>query len=32
MVFEAYEQSGERCGVITRVALQLGIGTESVCN
>ena len=32
MVFEAYEQSGERFGVITRVASQLGIGTESLRN
>ena len=30
MVFEAYEQSGERHGVVTRVAAQLGIGTESL--
>jgi len=30
MVFEAYEQSGDRHGVVTRVAGQLGIGTESL--
>ena len=30
MVFEAYEQSGERHGVVTRIAAQLGIGTESL--
>ena len=32
MVFEAYEQSGERFGVVTRVAGQLGIGPESLRN
>lgn len=32
MVFEAYEQSGERHGVITRIAEQLGVGTESLRN
>ena len=32
MVFEAYEQSGERFGVVTRVASQLGIGAESLRN
>lgn len=30
MVFEVREQSGERHGVITRVARELGIGTESL--
>jgi transposase len=30
MVLEAMEQTGERFGVITRVARQLGIGTESL--
>jgi transposase len=30
MVQEAIEQTGERFGVITRVARQLGIGTESL--
>ncbi len=30
MVFEICEQSGERKGVIGRVARQLGIGTESL--
>jgi transposase-like protein len=30
MVFEAYEHSGERHGVITRIAAQLGVGTESL--
>jgi transposase len=30
MVLETIEQTGERFGVITRVARQLGIGTESL--
>jgi transposase len=30
MVFETIEQTGERFGVITRVARQLGIGSESL--
>jgi len=30
MVFEAYDQGGERHGVISRVASQLGIGSESL--
>jgi transposase len=30
MVQEAIEQTGERFGVITRVARQLGVGTESL--
>jgi transposase len=30
MVQQAIEESGERFGVITRVARQLGIGTESL--
>ena len=30
MVLETIEQTGERFGVITRVAHQLGIGTESL--
>ena len=30
MVLETIEQTGERLGVITRVARQLGIGTESL--
>jgi transposase len=30
MVFEICEQSGDRTGVIGRVARQLGIGTESL--
>lgn len=30
MVFEVREQSGEMHGVITRVARELGIGTESL--
>jgi len=30
MVLEAFEQSGERHGVVTRVARQLGIGAESL--
>lgn len=30
MVFEIREQSGEKHGVITRVARELGIGTESL--
>jgi transposase len=30
MVQETIEQTGERFGVITRVARQLGIGTESL--
>lgn len=30
MVFEAIQQTGERFGVITRIARQLGIGTESL--
>jgi transposase len=30
MVLETIEQTGERFGVITRVAQQLGIGTESL--
>lgn len=30
MVFETIEQTGERTGVITRIARQLGIGTESL--
>ena len=32
MVFEAMEQSGESCGVITRIARQLDIGSESLRN
>ncbi|MGH7748118.1 MAG: transposase [Candidatus Dormibacteria bacterium] len=32
MVFEAYEQSGERFGVVTRIAGQLGVGAESLRN
>lgn len=32
MVQEAVEQSGEAFGVITRVARQLGIGSESLRN
>jgi transposase len=30
MVVETIEQTGERFGVITRVARQLGVGTESL--
>jgi transposase len=30
MVFEVREQTGEKHGVITRVARELGIGTESL--
>jgi transposase len=30
MVLETIEQTGERFGVITRVARQLGVGTESL--
>ena len=30
MVLETIEQTGERFGVITRIARQLGIGTESL--
>jgi len=30
MVFETIQQTGERFGVITRVAGQLGIGSESL--
>ena len=30
MVLETFEQSGQRVGVITRVARQLGIGPESL--
>jgi transposase len=30
MVFESIQQTGERFGVITRVARQLGIGAESL--
>jgi transposase len=30
MVFEVREQSGERYGVITRVARELGVGAESL--
>jgi transposase len=30
MVAETIEQTGERFGVITRVARQLGVGTESL--
>jgi transposase len=30
MVLETIEQTGERFGVITRIAKQLGIGTESL--
>jgi transposase len=30
MVFETIEQSGERTGAVTRVARNLGIGTESL--
>jgi DNA-binding transcriptional ArsR family regulator len=30
MVLETFEQSGTRTGVITRIARQLGIGTESL--
>jgi transposase len=30
MVLETMEQTGERFGVITRVARQLGVGTESL--
>ena len=30
MVLETIEQTGERFGVITRVARQLGIGSESL--
>ena len=30
MVLETIEQTGERVGVITRVARQLGIGSESL--
>jgi transposase len=30
MVLETMEQTGQRAGVITRIARQLGIGTESL--
>jgi transposase len=30
MVLETFEQTGTRAGVITRIARQLGIGTESL--
>jgi transposase len=30
MVLETMEQTGQRVGVITRIARQLGIGTESL--
>jgi transposase len=30
MVLETFEQTGNRAGVITRIARQLGIGTESL--
>ena len=30
MVLETFEQTGTRTGVITRIARQLGIGTESL--
>src|SRR5688572_32402209 len=30
MVLETFEQTGSRTGVITRIARQLGIGTESL--
>jgi len=30
MVLESIEQNGERHGVVTRIARQLGIGTESL--
>jgi transposase-like protein len=30
MVFETIEQSGERTGAVTRVARNLGVGTESL--
>ena len=30
MVFETIEQSGERNGAVTRVARNLGVGTESL--
>jgi transposase len=30
MVLETFEQTGERLGVITRIARQLGIGPESL--
>lgn len=32
MVFEVREQSGEKHGVITRVARELGVGAESLRN
>ena len=32
MVLETFEQTGTRTGVITRIARQLGIGTESLRN
>jgi transposase len=32
MVFETIQQTGERFEAITRVALQLGIGSESLCS
>lgn len=32
MVFEIQEQTGEKHGVITRVARELGVGTESLRN
>ncbi|MGH9031131.1 MAG: transposase [Acidimicrobiia bacterium] len=32
MVFEVREQTGEKHGVITRVARDLGVGTESLRN
>jgi transposase len=32
MVLETIEQTGERIGVITRIARQLGIGSESLRN
>ena len=30
MVLEEFERSGERHGVVTRIAAQLGVGTESL--
>jgi hypothetical protein len=32
MVLEEFERSGERHGVVTRIAAQLGVGTESLPN
>ena len=32
MVHETIRQTGESCGVVTRVARQLGVGTESLRN